>query len=781
MADQRDITREDVLEYHRRNRPGKLQIAATKPLLSQRDLSLAYSPGVAHAVRAVDEDPLLAYEYTAKGNLVAVVSNGTAILGLGNRGPVPAKPVMEGKALLFKQFADVDVFDLELDAGTPDAIVSAVKAIAPGFGGINLEDIAAPVCFEVEERLKALLDIPVFHDDQHGTAIITGAALINALDLVGKKIEDVRVVIIGAGAAGVASANMYVTLGVPRENITMFDRIGMIYEGRTEEMDPYKGAFARPGPPLSLAEALHGVDVLVGVSAANVVTPEMLLGMAERPILFLLANPDPEIRYDLALETRPDAIIATGRSDLPNQVNNVLVFPFIFRGALDVRATTINHDMQMAAAGALAALAREEVPETVLRAYGLDRLQFGPGYIIPKPNDFRVLEWVAPAVAQAAMRAGVARTAVDPGEYRERLRALQQRGRRIIYSVVEKARRDPRPIVFAEGEHPSVIRAARLVEQEGIGHPILLGRPGVIRATAVRRLGLRYDPVVIDPADSPDLERFAAEIFELRKRKGMTRERAREIAATPNIFGLMMVRDRQADAFLSGLEYDYRDVLRPALQLNGLLPGVSTVAGVFLAITGNHVYFFADGLVNVNPSAEQVAEIALMTADFVRTFELEPHVALVSFSNFGSARYPESEKMLRALKIIRERRPDLVVDGEMQADTALSPQIVDERFPFSRVRGANVLIFPNLDASTAAFKVLAELGGAYVLGPVLLGLERSVHPLPPAADAQSIMLLSALAAVVGQDLPATPGSSRDRDGEPRVSARLDAADYFETV
>ncbi|MBV9279058.1 MAG: NADP-dependent malic enzyme, partial [Chloroflexi bacterium] len=537
------ITREDVLEYHRGERPGKLQIQPTKPLLSQRDLSLAYSPGVAFAVQALDEDTLLAYEYTAKGNLIAVVSNGSAILGMGNRGPIPAKPVMEGKALLFKRLADVDVFDIEVNAPSAQEIIDAVRMIAPGFGGINLEDIAAPICFEVEERLRAMLDIPVFHDDQHGTAIISGAALLNALELVDKDIRRLRVVINGAGAAGVACANIYVELGVPRESIVMFDRVGLVYQGRTEEMDPYKGRLAQPrdvswdgGPPIrTLAEALKGADLLLGVSVANVVSPEMLLGMNPNPILFLLANPDPEIRYELAVETRPDAIVATGRSDHPNQVNNVLGFPFVFRGALDVRASAINEEMKMAAARALAALAREDVPEAVLKAYGLQRLLFGRDYIIPKPNDARVLQWVAPAVAQAAMESGVARRRVDLDEYRERLRHMQRRGWRVMHGVAEKARRDPKRVVLVEGEHPKMLRTAQQMERDGIGVPLLLGRPEVIQHET-DLLGLTLRPTVVQIEEWPRLEAYVEEIYRRRQRKGLTRLRAQEMARDSNVF-----------------------------------------------------------------------------------------------------------------------------------------------------------------------------------------------------------------------------------------------------
>ena len=750
MASDRRISREEVLEYHRGERPGKLQVVATKPLLSQRDYSLAYTPGVAQAVEVVDEDPLMAYEYTGKGNLVAVVTNGTAILGLGNRGPIAAKPVMEGKALLFKQLADVDVFDIELNATTANDIVAAVRAIAPGFGGINLEDIAAPICFEVEERLRAELDIPVFHDDQHGTAIISGAALINALSLTNRKPADVKAVIIGAGAAGVACGQMFVTLGVRRENITMFDSGGMIFEGRTRGMNRYKAQFARTGPALSLEEALVGADVLLGVSVADSVSPEMLQGMAAQPILLLQANPDPEIRYELALATRPDAIVATGRSDYPNQVNNVLGFPFVFRGALDVRATTVNEEMKRAATHALAALAREVVPEHVLRAYGLDQLKFGPNYIIPKPNDYRALEWVASAVAQAAMESGVARTTIDLAEYRERLRGIQQRGRRVIHSVVEKARRNPKRLVFSEGEHPTIIRAARLFQHEGFGVPILLGRAQVIRSL-IDDLGLEFSPEIVDPRQSPDSHAFAVRIYEDRQRKGVTLHKAMDIATDPTVFGLMMVREGHADAFLAGLTHEYPAVLRPILQHIPLRPGLSVAAGVFIVIKDGRVHFFADSLVNIEPGPQELAEIAILVADFARDFDIEPRVAMVSFSNFGASNHPAARKVRQSVSIVNERRPDIRIDGEVQADVAISKEMVAERYPFSQVSGANVLVFPNLDASLAAFKVVSQLGGAYAIGPILLGPTHSAHVVQPTMDPQSIVLMGAMAVVEAQE------------------------------
>ncbi len=745
------ISEEDVLEYHRGERPGKIQIEATKPLLSQRDFALAYSPGVAFAVGALDREPRLAYEYTAKGNLVAVVTNGTAILGMGNRGPIAAKPVMEGKAILFKNLADVDVFDLELDAPLPEQVVEAVRMLAPGFGGINLEDIGAPSCFEVEERLRDLLPIPVFHDDQHGTAIVVGAALINALHLTGKDIHAIKVVVNGAGAAGVACADMFVDLGVRREHIIMFDRVGMVVEGREEEMDRYKGRFAQPPPALDLQTALQGADVLLGLSVGNIVTPEMLLGMGPDPILFTLANPEPEIRYDLAIATRPDAIVATGRSDHPNQVNNVLVFPYMFRGALDVQARAINEVMKRAAAQALAELAREYVPESVLRAYGLQQLRFGRDYIIPKPNDHRALEWVSSAVAAAAIESGVARKTIDIAEYRERLRVGHGRGRQIVRAIMEKAERTRKRLVFAEGEHPTILRAARILEHEGVAEVVLLGRREIIEQR-LAVLGLDIQSTVIDPLHSSDLEAYAEEVYRLRQRHGITWKRAQEMVREPNIFGLMMVRTGMADGFLSGLTYEYPAVVRPILELIRTRPGASTMAGAYLVIARGRVYIFADGLINIDPEATQLAEIAIVTADFARQLDIDPHIAMISFSNFGSLRHPGSEKVREAVRLVRERRPDLNVDGEMQADTALSSQIMEEYYPFSRVRGANVMIFPSLDAANSSLKVLSQLGDVEVIGPIIVGAAKPVQVLQHGFGPRDIQRIAAIAAVEAQEL-----------------------------
>jgi len=744
------MLREDALEYHRKGRPGKLEIVPTKPMITQRDLSLAYSPGVAYPVLEIEKDPDLAYEYTIKGNLVAVISNGTAILGLGDRGALASKPVMEGKAVLFKKFADVDAIDIEVNTRDPDEFIRVVQAIAPTFGGINLEDIKAPECFYIEETLRATLDIPVFHDDQHGTAVISAAALLNALELVGKRIDEIKVVINGAGASGIACADLWVKLGVRKENLIMLDTKGVIYKGRKEGMNPYKERFAADTEARTLAEAIRGADVFLGLSVADVLTPEMVKSMAERPIIFALANPDPEIRYELAKEVRPDAIVATGRSDYPNQVNNVLGFPFIFRGALDVRARAINDEMKLAAARALAALAREDVPDSVLKAYGLETLRFGPDYIIPKPLDPRVMLWEAPAVAQAAMETGVARIHIDIEEYRERLAARLGKGTQVMRFIINKAKAAPKRIAFGEGEEPKILRAAALIQEEGIGRPILIGRPEVIRRR-IEELGLRCQPEIVYPPEFPRLEEYAQRLYEKRQRKGVTLPLARTLMLEPNYFGPMMVEMGDADAFISGLTYDYPAVIRPALQVVGVREGMRKVAGLYIMIVKEKVYFFTDATVNIEPTAEDLAEIAIMAADFARRFDIEPRVAMLSFSNFGSTRHPLSEKVRQAVEIVRQRRPDILIDGEMQADTAVVPEIIEERYPFSRVKDANVLVFPDLEAANVSYKLLQRLGNAQAIGPILLGMGKPVHVLQTGDEVQDIVFIAAIAALDAQE------------------------------
>jgi allosteric NADP-dependent malic enzyme (EC 1.1.1.40) len=753
------MLREDALEYHRKGRPGKLEIVPTKPMITQRDLSLAYSPGVAYPVLEIEKDPDLAYEYTIKGNLVAVISNGTAILGLGDRGALASKPVMEGKAVLFKKFADVDAIDIEVNTRDPDEFIRVVQAIAPTFGGINLEDIKAPECFYIEETLRATLDIPVFHDDQHGTAVISAAALLNALELVGKRIDEIKVVINGAGASGIACADLWVKLGVRKENLIMLDTKGVIYKGRKEGMNPYKERFAADTEARTLAEAIRGADVFLGLSVADVLTPEMVKSMAERPIIFALANPDPEIRYELAREVRPDAIVATGRSDYPNQVNNVLGFPFIFRGALDVRARAINDEMKLAAARALAALAREDVPDSVLKAYGLETLRFGPDYIIPKPMDPRVMLWEAPAVAQAAMETGVARIHIDVEEYRERLAARLGKGTQVMRFIINKAKAAPKRIAFGEGEEPKILRAAALVQEEGIGRPILIGRPEVIRRR-IEELGLRCQPEIVYPPEFPRLEEYAQRLYEKRQRKGVTLPLARTLMREPNYFGPMMVEMGDADAFISGLTYDYPAVIRPALQVVGVREGMRKVAGLYIMIVKEKVYFFTDATVNIEPTAEDLAEIAIMAADFARRFDIEPRVAMLSFSNFGSTRHPLSEKVRQAVEIVRQRRPDILIDGEMQADTAVVPEIIEERYPFSRVKDANVLVFPDLEAANVSYKLLQRLGNAQAIGPILLGMGKPVHVLQTGDEVQDIVFIAAIAALDAQERALAPAGVR---------------------
>jgi malate dehydrogenase (oxaloacetate-decarboxylating)(NADP+) len=741
------ITREDALEYHRLNgKPGKLAITPTKPMVTQRDISLAYSPGVAIPVLEIAENPEYAYEYTSKGNLVAVVSNGTAILGLGDRGALAGKPVMEGKAVLFKRFADVDVFDIEVDSHDPDVIIQVVAAISPTFGGINLEDIKAPECFYIEESLKAMLDIPVFHDDQHGTAIISGAGLLNGLEIVGKAIGEVRVCISGAGASAISCAELMVRLGVNRENILLVDTRGVVYKGRQEGMNVYKERFAADTDARSLADAVRGADVFYGLSVADILTPEMAKSMAEHPLIFAMANPDPEIRYELAREARPDAIVATGRSDYPNQINNVLGFPFIFRGALDVRARAINEEMKVAATYALAALTKEDVPDSVLRAYGLESLKFGPEYIVPKPLDPRVILWESPAVAQAAMESGVARVKIDLGEYRRQLAFRQGMGEQVRYSIMNKARasQPKKRIVFAEGEEPKIIRAAAQVVDESIGHTILVGRPEVISAK-IETLGLECCPEIVNPLDYPRHEAYAQAYYELRQRRGVTLKDSRKRVREPNILGPMMVSMGDADAFVSGLTYEYPEVIRPALQIHHTRSGARRAAGVYIMVVNGRTYLFTDATVNIEPTSEDLAEIACLAAEFARQIELEPRVALLSFSNFGSTPHPLSEKVSRAVELIRQGCPELAVEGEMQADTAVVPEIIDERFPFSLVRDANVLVFPSLEAANIAYKLLARLGNAEAIGPILLGMGAPVHVLQTGDEVRDIVNIAAVA------------------------------------
>lgn len=737
----------DAIDYHRRGRPGKIEVRPTKPLSTQRDLSLAYSPGVADAVLAIDENPLEVFELTAKANLVAVVSNGSAILGLGNRGALASKPVMEGKGVLFKRFADVDVFDIELNATTVDEMIAAVKAIAPTFGGINLEDIKAPEAFEVETRLQAELDIPVFHDDQHGTAIISGAAMLNACEITKRNVEDLKVVVIGAGAAAIASANFYVTLGVKIENITMVDLYGVVHSERKEDMDEYKARFANDSGIRTLEEAMHGADMVLGLSAANVIKPEWLRHMNTDPIIFAMANPSPEIMPNVAKAVRPDAIVGTGRSDFPNQVNNVLGFPFIFRGALDVYAKQINEEMKMAAAQALAKLAHEDVPDSVLNAYGLKSLKFGRDYLIPKPFDPRVLLYVAPAVAQAAMESGCARRHIDIEAYKRQLFARQGHSQEVRNSLISRARLgEKQRIVFAEGEQTKIIRAAAIVHEEGIGEPILLGREDHI-LPLIEELGLNFRPDIVDPATDPKRESYREALHMLRARKGVTIPVARSMLRSRNYYGPMMVRQGDADAFISGLTAEYPQVIRPALQIVGTREGIKHASGVYIMMVKNEILFFTDTTINIDPNAEILAEIAINTADFVRSLSIAPVVAMLSFSNFGSAPHPLSNKVRDAVQIVQQRRPDIPVDGEMQADTAIVERIIEERYPISQIKKANVMVFPDLGSANIAYKLLSRLGDAETIGPVLLGMGAPVHVLQAGDDVEDIVAIASVAAV----------------------------------
>ena len=749
------IRKQDSLDYHSQPTKGKIAIIATKPCRTQRDLSLAYSPGVAEPCLEIHRDPSLVYKYTSKGNLVAVVSNGSAVLGLGNIGAAAGKPVMEGKGVLFKRFADIDVFDIELDTQDPKEIIRACQLLEPTFGGINLEDIKAPECFEIEEELRKTLSIPVFHDDQHGTAIISGAALLNALEVVGKRIAEVKVVFNGAGASGIACAEHYIRLGVRPEHLTLCDSRGVIYKGREKGMNPYKERFARDTEARTLADALKGADVFAGLSVANCVTAEMLLSMADNPIVFAMANPDPEIPYDLAVKTRPDVIMATGRSDFPNQVNNVLGFPSIFRGALDVHATAINEEMKLAATHALAALTKEDVPDSVCRIYGVSRLEFGREYLIPKPFDPRVLVREAVAVAKAAMDSGVAGNSVDLEAYKEELENRLGGAHEILRIMVHKAQREPKRIVFPEGDEPKILRACQILLDEEIASPILLGDHDTIQLRA-EELHLHLDGVqILDPADNRFLPSYVQELHQVRKRKGVTLTGASELMQDSNIFGSMMVHCGDADALIGGLTQHYPDTIRPALQIIKLREGQRVVSGLYLIITPRgDLYFLADTTVNIEPTSEDLAEIAISAADMARRFDVEPRVAMLSFSNFGSAPHPLAQKVRRAVEMVKDRAPGLTVDGEMQADTAVVPEILQATYPFSTLQGgANFLVFPNLEAGNIAYKLLDRIGGATAIGPILMGLSKPVHVLQRGCEVADIVNMAAVAVVDAQEDP----------------------------
>ncbi|MFH2049479.1 MAG: NADP-dependent malic enzyme [bacterium] len=743
------VTKQEALDYHSKGRRGKIEVVSTKPCRKQRDLSLAYTPGVAEPCMEIYRNPSDVYKYTAKGNLVAVVTNGTAVLGLGNIGPAAGKPVMEGKGVLFKRFADVDVFDIELDTLDPDEIIKCCQLLEPTFGGINLEDIKGPECFYIEETLKKTMKIPVFHDDQHGTAIISAAALINALECVNKDIGKIRVVYSGAGAAGIACAKLYVSLGVKPENLLMVDSKGVMYEGRGEKFNKYKQEFVRKTDCRTLADAMVDADVFVGVSVADLVTQDMVKSMAKDPIIFAMANPDPEITYPDAVAARKDVIMATGRSDYPNQVNNVLGFPFIFRGALDVAATAINEEMKIAAVKALANLAKEDVPEAVAEAYGVESFKFGREYLIPKPFDPRILIWESSAVAQAAMDSGVAQNPVDIEEYKEELKARLGHGRTVMRGVNEKARREPKKVVYPEGYSTRILRAAHQVAEEGIAKPIVLGNPEDIKALA-KEHEIKLNGIdIIDPSISPKNDLYSSKFFERRKRKGVTLAGAKQLMKTNGTyFSLMMLENGDCDAVLSGVTTDYPDTIRPALEVIDLKKGVSRVSGLFLMLQNDKYYLFADTTVNINPTKEELVEIAEAAVRVCKALNIDPYIAMLSFSNFGSARYPESIKVAEATKILREKYPDLIVEGEMQADAALMPEFMAKHYPFSRLKqAANVLIFPDLNSGNIAYKLAQRMGGMEAIGPILNGLSKPVHVLHRTLTVSEIVDMTAIAVV----------------------------------
>ena len=755
------VTKQQALDYHFGARPGKIEVTPTKPCRTQRDLSLAYTPGVADPCLEIKQNPHDAFKYTARGNLVGVVSNGTAVLGLGDIGALAGKPVMEGKAVLFKRFADVDVFDIELDTRDPDEIIKVCQLLEPTFGGINLEDIKAPECFYIEEMLRKTMKIPVFHDDQHGTAIISGAALLNALEIVGKDIGAVRIAINGAGAAGIACAEHYVRLGVKRDNIILCDTKGVIYKGREEGMNRHKERFAHDTRLRTLAEAMQAADVFVGCSVKGAVTPDMVRSMAARPIVFAMANPDPEISYEDVRASRNDVIVATGRSDYPNQVNNVLGFPFIFRGALDVRATAINEEMKLAATRALAALAKEDVPDSVCRAYGVERLKFGPDYLIPKPFDPRVLVWEASAVAEAAMRSGVAQEPVNIEAYREQLESRLGKAHEISRIMIHKAQAKPKQVVFPEGDNDRILRAAHCLLEEGIAIPMLLGDPAIIRTRAAV-LGLTLGEIkIVDPAVSLVREDYVQELFRLRQRRGVTVVEARALLKDRNVLASMMVHMGDADALVAGVTQHFADTIRPALQIVRMREGLHRVSGCYPIVTRTgSLYFLADTSVNIEPTAEDLAEIALCTAETARRFDVVPRVAMLSFSSFGSTKHPLCDKVRKAVELLHQADPTLLVDGEIMADAAVSPGILEQMYPFSLLKGgANVLIFPDLNSANIACKLLSKIGGAETLGPILMGMSKPVHVVPRGAEVEEIVSAAAIAVVDAQEVEVSGSGS----------------------
>ncbi len=749
------IRKEDALEYHAKGKPGKIEVIPTKETKTQRDLALAYSPGVAEPCMEIHNNPEDVYKYTAKGNLVAVISNGTAVLGLGNIGPEASKPVMEGKGLLFKIYADIDVFDIELAANDVEEFIKVVKALEPTFGGINLEDIKAPECFEIERRLKAELKIPIMHDDQHGTAIISGAALLNALELVNKNIADVKIVISGAGASAISCCKIYMELGANVRNMYMYDTKGLIVSSRTD-LDENKKIFAQDAEPMSLEDAMKGADVFIGLSKGNIVSQDMVKSMADKPIVFALANPTPEISYDEALAARPDVIMATGRSDYPNQVNNVLGFPYIFRGALDVRASAINEEMKLAAVHALAALAKEPVPDIVNVAYNNDHLQFCPTYIIPKPMDPRLLVTVSTAVARAAMESGVARKPItDWATYELELQRRSGSYNHLLRYINNKAKQSPKRVVFTEAENLKILKAAQIAKDEGVAIPILLGNESKIKAL-IDEYGLHLEGVtIIDPkSDAMEQTRckYGELYFEKRHRRGVNLYEAKKAMRDRTYFGCMMVSNGEADAMISGLTRKYPDTIRPALEIIGMKEGVQKVAGMYIMITPKGPLFFADTTLNFNPTSEELADITLLTADLVSSLNITPRVAMLSYSNFGSSPSPEATTVRNAVTIVKNRRPNLLVDGEIQAAIAFNKELLKENYPFTDLvnESPNVLVFPNLSAGNIAYHLLQEVGGAEAVGPILLGMRKPVYVLQLGSTVRQIVNMIALAVVEAQ-------------------------------
>ena len=742
--------KQDALDYHAQGRPGKIQVIPTKPTASQRDLTLAYSPGVAEPCLRIADNTEDVYKYTAKGNLVAVISNGTAVLGLGDIGPEASKPVMEGKGLLFKIFADIDVFDLELNTKNIDEFVNIVKALEPTFGGVNLEDIKAPECFEIERRLKEVMNIPVMHDDQHGTAIISAAALLNACELQGKNLEDVKIVVNGAGAAAISCTRLYVSLGAKKENVVMLDRTGVIRASRTN-LDAIKAEFATTREIDTLDEAMADADVFIGLSSADCVTVDMLKSMAKNPIVFAMANPNPEIAYELAISSREDLIMATGRSDYPNQVNNVLGFPYIFRGALDVRATTINEAMKIAAVHAIADLAKKSVPEAVNMAYNAKNLKFGSDYIIPKPMDLRLMTNVSSAVAKAAINSGVARKVItDWDAYKEELKGRLGGEDAIMRAVTSRAKSAAKRVVFAEADNYKILKAAQIVKEEHIAVPILLGNKTIIKQI-IEEHALELEGVqIIDPMQEPERsKKFADALFKKRQRKGLTQLDAGKLMRDRNYFGASMVEFGEADAMISGLTKNYASTIKPALHVIGIEEGVNRVAGMYMMMTKKGPIFFGDTTVNVDPTVDELVDLTILMNSAVRKFNIQPRIALLSYSNFGSNRGTVPDKVKKAVKILHEKHPEILVDGEMQGNFAINNELLKDNFPFSRLADApaNTLVFPNLESGNIAYKLLQELGGAEAVGPILLGTRKPVHIVQLGSSVREIVNMVTIAVV----------------------------------